>query len=303
MIAPGCSLECTIQTPLPFDALEHMCTAVEGNTYLTFALYFVFRAIATMCLACCFTLIDAQTIQMCKEEEIDGKKGALGRQFVYAAISQAIVCPVIGQLMDFVSKKYGDGKPNYVVAFVSHDLFLFCGIVLLIFTKLNVQLPKSTGFEGIKLIFSSANNCAFLVVMFIIGSLWGFVETFLFVYLKDDMGAPMYLLGLTITVGAVVSIPFLFVSDYLVNRIGQNNTFIIALLAYSLRYVGYSYITNPWHAFPFEAMELFTINLFKVACAQYVGENAPPGLLATMNGITGCVHYGLGKGTFTILSL
>ena len=127
-------IECMVQKPVPFDELNNMCEAVEGDTALTFGLYFLFRALATMCLACCFVLIDAQTIQMCKEEERDRNEGALGRQFVYAAISQAIISPVIGQLMDFVSKTYGDGKPNYLVPFISHDLFLFCGMVLLIFT-------------------------------------------------------------------------------------------------------------------------------------------------------------------------
>jgi MFS family permease len=298
MIAPGCKLECAIEDTLPFDNYKNMCSTKEGDTRLTLALYFVFRALATMCLACCFILIDAQTIQMCKEEELNGRKGALGKQYVFQAISQAIISPVIGQLMDLVSKTYNDGQPNYLVPFISHDVFLLVGMVLLIFTDLNVQLPKSTGFKGMKKIFSSLDVCVFLVLMFVIGSLWGFIETFLFVYLKDDMSAPMYLLGLTITVGAVVSIPFLYIADYLVDRIGRNNTFIIALLMYSVRYVGYSYITNPWHAFPFEALELFTINLFKVACVQYVGEKSPPGLLATLNGISGCIHYGLGKGSF-----
>ena len=297
-IAPGCSLDCIVKEHLPFNGYKNMCSALEGDTTLTFALYFVFRTLATMCLACCFVLIDAQTIQMCKEEEQDGKKGALGRQFVYQALAQAVISPIIGQLMDYVSKNYGDGKPNYLVAFISHDAFILFGMGLLVFANLNVQLPKSTGLTGMKKIFLNVDICVFLILMFVIGSLWGFIETFLFVYLKDDMNAPMYLLGLTITVGAVVSIPFLYISDYIVDHIGRNNTFILALLTYSVRYVGYSYITSPWHAFPFEALELFTINLFKIACVQYVGEMAPPGLLATLNGISGCIHYGLGKGNF-----
>ena len=36
------------------------------------------------------------------------------------------------------------------------------------------------------------------------------------------MGAPMYLLGLTITVGAIVSIPFLYVSDWIVDKVLNN---------------------------------------------------------------------------------
>lgn len=34
----------------------------------------------------------------------------------------------------------------------------------------------------------------------------------------------------------------------------------------------------------------------KVAAAQYIGLNAPKGLLATFNGIAGGLHYGIGRG-------
>ena len=95
-----------------------------------------------------------------------------------------------------------------------------------------------------------------------------------------------------------MSMPFLYISDYLVARIGQTNIFIIALLTYSVRYIGYSYITSPWQVFPFEAMEIFTLNLFKIAQLEKTREKAPTGLLATLNGLSGCMHYGLGKGTF-----
>ncbi len=50
-------------------------------------------------------------------------------------------------------------------------------------------------------------------------------------------------------------------------------------------------------AFPFEALELFTIHSIKVATSRYVGENSPRGLLATLNGLAGGFHYGFGKGT------
>jgi len=49
---------------------------------------------------------------------------------------------------------------------------------------------------------------------------------------------------------------------------GQTNVFITSLLTYAVRYVGYSYINDPWLSFPFEALELFTIQLTKVAMAQ-----------------------------------
>ena len=98
--------------------------------------------------------------------------------------------------------------------------------------------------KGLKKIFTNINILVLLVVNFILGCCWGFVETFLFVYLKDDLKAPMYLLGdsenkrsllhsicltyaslsgLTITVGAVVSIPFLIWSDWIVLKVQVNS--------------------------------------------------------------------------------
>ena len=39
---------------------------------------------------------------------------------------------------------------------------------------------------------------------------------------------------------------------------------------YGVRYVGYSFITCAWYAFPFEALEVFTLYLMRVAQAAYI---------------------------------
>ena len=68
----------------------------------------------------------------------------------------------------------------------------------------------------------------------------------------------------------MVSIPFLFYSDWILKKIGVINVFILALTMYGVRYVGYSFITCAWYAFPFEALEVFTLYLMRVAQAQYI---------------------------------
>ena len=82
-------------------------------------------------------------------------------------------------------------------------------------------------------------------------------------YIQEDLNAPIYLLGLTITTGALgklstkqvssyfhscvpVSIPFLYMSDYIVGKVGMVNMFILGLAMYGVRYLGYSYLTCPW---------------------------------------------------------
>ena len=100
---------------------------------------------------------------------------------------------------------------------------------------------------------------------------------------------------------SLVSIPFLYFSDYLVSKIGVVNMFILGLAMYGVRYIGYSYITCPWFAFPFEALEVFTLFLLRVAIAQYIKVNAPEGTLATLNGMAGGAHFGFGKGVGGLL--
>ena len=90
-----------------------------------------------------------------------------------------------------------------------------------------------------------------------------------------------------------VSIPFLYMSDYIVGKVGMVNMFILGLAMYGVRYLGYSYLTCPWlvstqylilyisidrlhtiyisrFAFPYEALEVFTLFLLRVAMAEYI---------------------------------
>ena len=68
----------------------------------------------------------------------------------------------------------------------------------------DIGLPKSSDtMKGVKKIFGNFNILIFLIMVLVCGSMFGFVETFLFVFLKEDLNAPIYLLGLTITMGSL----------------------------------------------------------------------------------------------------
>ena len=181
----------------------------------------------------------------------------------------------IGKLMDIVAEMSPSGEPNYLVPFASNLLFLVFTITSLCFISMDLQLPKgSTNFGEIVILFKSVDILVFLLLMLVFGTFYGFMENFLFIYLKDDLGAPMSLLGFTITVGALFSIPFIFFADPIVDFLGRDNTFLLALAMYCVRYVGYSFITSPYLAFPFETLELFTNNLMRIASIQWASSNA-----------------------------
>jgi hypothetical protein len=48
----------------------------------------------------------------------------------------------------------------------------------------------------------------FLTLIMFAGTFWGFIEAFLFWYL-DDLGASHFLMGWTVAVGMITSLPFL----------------------------------------------------------------------------------------------
>merc|ERR1719341_2747495 len=290
-INPECDLSCDVRTNL----VERCGDSNSGNRLITNGVYFIFRMMATMALASCFILLDAQTIQMCAVEEKHGKVGAYGRQILYKTLAQAVISPLVGALMDYITAQ--QGQPNYVASFIIADILFLISFVCALKCDMDLELPKSKdSMGGLKAILTNLEILLFLVMMFVCGSMYGFVETFLFVFLKEDLHAPMYLLGLTITTGAVVSLPFLYYSDTVVKKVGCHGIIAIALLMYGVRYVGYSYIMCAWYAFPFEALEVFTFYSLQVGAAEFARAHAPPGMLATVTGLQGGAHNGLGKG-------
>jgi len=290
-IKDDCTLTCEVRTNL----VERCGDSNHGNRLITNGVYFIFRMLATMALASCFILLDAQTIQMCTLEEKRGHTGSYGRQILYKTLAQAVISPTVGAIMDYISENRG--QPNYVAAFIIADVLIGLSFFCALKVPQELELPKAPdSVGGLKAILTNVEILLFLVMMFVCGSMYGFVETFLFVFLKEDLHAPMYLLGLTITTGAVVSLPFLYYSDSVVKKVGCNAVIALALLMYAVRYVGYSYIWCAWYAFPFEALEVFTFYSLQVGAAEFVKQHAPPGMLATLTGLQGGAHNGLGKG-------
>ena len=130
---------------------------------------------------------------------------------------QAIISPLVGLMMDKITQL--TGTTNYLAPFLISDLLLGIGVICLCFVSQDIGIPKNQDtWKGVKIIFRNVNTIMFIFIMFVCGTMFGFVETFLFVFLKEDLAAPIYLLGLTITTGALVSIPFLHYSDYIVDR-------------------------------------------------------------------------------------
>ena len=113
----------------------------------------------------------------------------------------------------------------------------------------------------------------FLVVFFICGSVWGFLESYLFWFL-EDLGSTKLTMGLSLAVGTIAGVPLTIGSAFIIGRLGSqlifsfeychllagptpvlfrnNNVIVLALALYCLRLLGYSFINSPMESLFFE---------------------------------------------------
>jgi len=276
---------------------EPVVESVAFTNSRTFWIYFFIRFLVTFFMNAAFSLMDTSIVAVLRR-----RGGDYGKQRLMAMMSLATV-PFFSSLIiqEFVT----DTEPaNYHIAYYVMAGFLLFSLGIMYF--INLELEKTEEKEeshfwtDVKKLLKNKNIVIFQLIMFLLGANWGFLESYLFVFLQS-LNAPPYLMGLTLTFGCVTGIPMLLVADKVIRALGRDRIFFIGFMAYTVRMFGYSFITNPWHCFIFESLEVFTYQIMWVAAVTSFTILAPPSLLGTMAGITGAVHYNVGRGGGTFL--
>lgn len=255
----------------------------------TFYVYFFLRFMGTIMLSAGVTIMDPIALTM-----IQKYGGDFGRERLFSSIGMAIFSPITGMLIDMRSKQVG--YTDYSAAFYTYDVLLLVSAITVAVMPLGAKLPADNLLHDLVNIIKMPHIIIFIFFLFALGNFWGFIESYLFLYLKE-LGAPNFLLGITVTVGTLSSIPFLYGADAITARIGHVNVIIVAFFSHAARLVGYSFIENSWWCFPFEAMESLSVHLMWVAAATYCAMLAPKSLLATLIGVLGMAHFSLGRGS------
>ncbi|XP_043657299.1 uncharacterized protein LOC122622701 isoform X2 [Drosophila teissieri] len=288
-IAAG-AVECMMQRcTFTMNAPEICPPDYKETDEIIFWVYFLLRFLATTMLSAGVTIMDPIALTM-----IEKYGGDFGRERLFSSIGMAIFSPITGIMIDYSSR--GLGYTDYSAAFYTYDVLLVISTMSVLMMPLGEKLPADNVFRDLWNLLKMPHVIAFICFLFVLGNFWGFIESFLFLYLKE-LGAPNYLLGITITVGTVSSIPFLYGAEKITRIFGHVNLIIIAFFSHAGRLVGYSFIENAWWCFPFEAMESLSCHLMWVAAATYCSILAPKSLLATLIGVLGMAHFSLGRGS------
>ncbi|XP_076033207.1 major facilitator superfamily domain-containing protein 6-like [Oratosquilla oratoria] len=284
---PECEMECDVVVDR-----RVLCKNTRSLEVLspatTFALYLLVRFLNALTLATSFPLFEGAVMAVLQQN-----KGDFGLQRLYANLGSIILTPISGSLIDYVSKKNGfqDFSPAFYMYFCIK--MVAAGIILLV--NLEFKKPSNSVLKDFKKIIVQPQIITFLSVMLVSGMCFGFLDTFLFWFL-EDLGANKMLMGVTVTVGALAGIPLLMASATIITTLGHVNTIIMGFAFYVLRMLGYSFLTSAWWSMPFEALECFTVSLMYAASTTYAAKLATPATLATMQGLYGGLHHGVGRG-------
>ena len=126
------------------------------------------------------------------------------------------------------------------------------------------------------------------------------VETFLFVFLQDDLGSSTTLCGYTVGVTVLFEIPIFHNSKYLLKEWGHDLLFVISMLAYSVRVFGYTFLTPStihW-ILPLEVLHGITFACMWIASVDFSARVAPeewPTTFQTVLSMTmSCIGGGIG---------
>ncbi|GIY05789.1 MFS_1_like domain-containing protein [Caerostris darwini] len=214
-----------------------------------------------------------------------------GKQQIWSVIG-LMVGPSLSALAIQMAT-YSDEKPNYAAS-----LYLYASMcILTIFSicSLNVakREPAKNMWKGSLTLLKDIDFLFFAVLMLIMGGTWGFHLNFKNVYM-EELGTPIYMIGLLDTFSALCGLPALFTAKWLTSKIGDTNVFVLALLGYTVKCLGYSYLRVAWPAFFLEMIPALSFHLLWVAAMNFCAEISPEELKGSVVIFAGTLHYSVG---------
>ncbi|CAK9832517.1 Major facilitator superfamily domain-containing protein 6 [Anthophora retusa] len=287
-----CSRRCIVTAPR-----QEMCsntdTVIEYNIRLTFWLYFAVRVFIGVIGSTTFAMFEGAVIAILREQKAD-----YGLQRIYGSIGGIISSPLSGLLIDYASsgKGYTDFRPAF---YLYVGLKLVSGLLMLAI-NLEFKSPATNVVSDVFTVLRNIEAAALFIACFILGTAWGYIESFLF-WLIQDLGGSRSLMGITITVGGIAGIPLLVLSGPIISKIGHANVLFIGFVFYAIRLCGYSLIYNPWHTLIFEALESVTLSLSFTAAVTYAAKLSTTTTDSSIQGLLGGVYYGVGKGSGSLI--
>ncbi len=132
----------------------------------------------------------------------------------------------------------------------------------------------------------------FLVSIFLVAAGSGAVMNFFSLYL-DGIGAAEATIGLAWALAAVSEVPVMIYSGLLIRRLGASGLPKLAFIIYAVRWLLFSYITDPGWALAVQLLHGLSFAAFLTAGVTYLNERTPTGLTTTAQAVFNVVAFGI----------
>lgn len=149
--------------------------------------------------------------------------------------------------------------------------------------------------RGIRALLTNRRWLIFLVTVFIAGMGMSTVNMYLFPYM-EEAGARKSLMGLAAVIATISEIPVFFFSNYLLKRLQSRGLLILSMAVIGTRLLLYFFFAFPPAILLIQMVHGLTFAALWTAGVSYAHENAPPGMIATAQGLFGSVMMGFGSG-------
>ncbi|XP_077263889.1 uncharacterized protein LOC143898355 [Temnothorax americanus] len=290
--ANECKKKCIVT--LPRNAMcTNMNMEIEYNIKLTFWLYLGIRVFIGIIGGTSFAMFEGAVIAILREQEAD-----YGLQRIYGSIGGMISSPLSGILIDYASR--GKGYTDFRPAFYLYAALKLGSGVLMLLINLEFKAPARNVVRDVLTVLRNIETAVLFLACFILGTAWGYIESFLF-WLIQDLGGSRSLMGITVAVGGIAGIPLLALSGPIISKIGHANVLFIGFVFYAIRLVGYSLIYDPWLTLIFEALESVTTSLSFTAAVTYAAKLSTTSTDSSIQGLLGGIYYGVGKGSGSLI--
>ncbi|PSN42174.1 hypothetical protein C0J52_09851 [Blattella germanica] len=234
-----CSPHCLATVPRK-QICSNLKEEQEYDISLTFWTYLVIRVFIGMISGTAFAMFEGAVIAILREQNAD-----YGLQRIYATIGGMISSPLSGLLIDFASRGKGYTDFRQVIFFKLPAFYLYAALkiasgILMLTINLEFKAPATNVVSDVMTVLKNIEIVALFVAIFILGTAWGYIESFLF-WLLQDLGGSRSLMGITITVGGIAGIPLLVLSGPIIDRIGHANVLFIGFVFYAIRLLAVTY--------------------------------------------------------------
>lgn len=278
-----CWLDCPHQYSLnPHCDLEQGKGNKFSETFWVFAFVFF---IMNIFFAPVVNLLDALTYSHLGED-----RGKWGNQRVWGTIGFALFGVCAGFLMD--TYKRGQGHINYTWCFILFIVHSLLAAVAAFFYKTDDVHCAGT-WNKLKEILSRLEVMSLFLLLLPFGMFTGVIETFLFWHLQM-LGAPQILLGLCMVVDCFPEIFIMYIMGRIIKLLGENICLYSVCFAYAARFLGYSFLSNPWWVLMIEPLHGFTYAVMYGAASSYGSRVTPTGMHGTVQAIIASLHFGIG---------